>query len=299
MENGTYLSDWLAGTISDEELKRLVGETEFLAFQKLKKSLDHFTVPDPDMEQGFSAVKRKFEETKTREPAKIFRLWHYVSVAAAVLLFFGLFQMFYFSNADQTAFGTIKTMQLPDGSQVTLNAKSKLYYPNLFQFNRTLNLEGEAFFEVRKGSAFTVKTDLGCITVLGTKFNVNAHDDYFEVVCYEGKVRVESKGKIAILTPSERIRFYGDTSENWADTTDSKPSWINGESTFRKVPMHYVFDEFKKQYNINVDYPENVKNVKFTGAFTHRNEFTALQSICIPLNLKYKETGPGKITISE
>jgi transmembrane sensor len=298
-ENETYLSDWLAGKISDEQLEQLVGETDFLAYQKLKNSLGNYTVSSPDMEQNFSAVKRKFEAQKSRKEIKVFPLWRYVSIAAAVLLFFGLFQLFYFSNVRETDFGATQIVALPDNSQVTLNAKSKLSYANLFRYNRTLELEGEAFFEVEKGSTFKVKTALGCVTVLGTKFDVNAHKDYFEVICYEGKVRVEAKGKIAILTPSESIRFYDHTVENRAAATEPKPSWINGETTFKNVPMQYVLNQFRNQYNVTIDYPKTVENVKFTGTFTHKNKAVALKSICIPLHLKYSEDSTGKIIISE
>jgi transmembrane sensor len=298
-ENETYLSDWLAGKISDGQLQQRIGETEFLAYQKLKDSLDSYAVPDPDMEQNFNAVKQKFHSQKTKKETKVVPLWRYASVAAALAFFFGLFQLFYFSNAKETTFGTTQIVSLPDNSLVTLNAKSKLSYPNLFQYNRTLELEGQAFFEVEKGSRFTVKTDLGCVTVLGTKFDVSAHKDFFEVICYEGKVRVEAKGKIAILTPSESIRFYDHTVENWAAATGAKPSWINGETTFKNVPVQYVFDQFRNQYNVTVDYPKNVENVKFTGAFTHKDKAVALKSICIPLHLKYTEDSTGKIIISE
>lgn len=299
MENETYLSDWLAGKISDKQLKELVGEEDFQAYQSLKDALDGYRLAEPDMDHNFSIIKQKHAAQKDRKPAKVFPLWRYAAVAATLLLFFGLFQLFYFSNANQTGFGDSKVLVLPDNSQVTLNAKSKLTYPNLFRYNRTLCLEGEGFFEVQKGSTFTVETALGSVKVLGTKFNVNAHSDYFEVVCYEGKVRVESKGKIAILTPSERIRFYDHTVENWADATDKRPSWISGETTFKNVPAQYVFNQFKNQYNVTIAYPDKIKDVKFTGAFTNKNKETALKSICIPLNLKYTDDGSGKIIISE
>lgn len=297
-ENETYLSDWLAGKISDNELKQLVGEEDFQAYQSLKDALDDYRIAEPDMDHNFAVIRQKHAAVKEKKPAKVFSLWRYAAVAATILVFFGLFQLYYFSNTNQTTFGATKILTLPDNSKVTLNAKSSLSYPNLFQYNRTLNLDGEAFFEVQKGSTFTVETALGCVTVLGTKFNVNAHSDYFEVICYEGRVRVEAKGKIAILTPSESIRFYDHTSENWAGTIGKKPSWISGETTFKNVPMQYVVDKFKAQYNVEVEYPSTVENVKFTGAFSHKNKEVALKSICIPMHLNYQDNG-GKIIISE
>jgi ferric-dicitrate binding protein FerR (iron transport regulator) len=299
-ENETYLSDWLANKISDEQLKQLVTEEEFVDYQKLKNTLDNFTVSNPDLDKNFAEIKQKFESHRAKKPVKIVPIWRYASIAAALLFCLGLFQLFYFSNVNTTGFRAVKILTLPDNSQVTLNSDSKLSYPNLFQYNRTLNLEGEAFFEVQKGSTFTVKTRLGSVKVLGTKFNVNCFKDYFEVVCYRGKVRVQSKDKFTILTPTESVRFYGNTFENWADNSAQKPSWLSGETSFKNVPMKYVIDQFKRQYKVEVLYKKNIDEVKFTGAFSNNNLQTALKSICVPLHLNFATTDDErKIVISE
>lgn len=297
-ENETFLSDWLANKISDDQLRKLVTEAEFRDYQKLKNTLNDFTISNPDLHKNFEIVQQKIENQKPKTPTKVIPLWRYSAIAATLLLFFGLFQLLYFSNENDTTFGSTQKITLPDDSKVTLNAKSKLSYPNLFRFNRTLKLEGEAYFEVQKGSTFTVETTLGSVKVLGTKFNVNAYKDYFEVVCYEGKVRVTTEDNFTILTPSESVRFYDHTSENWADITIQRPSWIIGESAFKNVPVKYVIDKLKNQYNREVDFPINKQNIKFTGTFTHKNIETALKSICIPLHLKFK-IDSRKITITE
>ena len=225
-------------------------------------------------------------------------MWSY-AVAASLLLFFGLYQFYFFANEVTTDFGFTKTIVLNDNSQVTLNAKSKISYPNLFQYHRNIRLEGEAFFEVQKGSSFTVTTPLGNVKVLGTKFNVTSFSDYFEVICYEGKVRVEVNHKATILTKGESVRFCNATFENWADETPKKPLWITGENAFKNVPMKYVFAKLKNQYNVEVAYPKNIEGIKFTGSFANANIETALKSICIPLHLKYSNSTSRKIQISE
>ena len=154
-------------------------------------------------------------------------------------------------------------------------------------------------FEVEKGSPFKVETPLGDICVLGTKFNVIAFQDFFEVKCYEGKVQVTQKGKSTILTHGESVRFYNHTSENWAETSPLKPSWISGESSFKNVPMRYVIEQFKNQYDVDVAYPNTIENIKFTGTFTHKEPTIALQTICLPLHLKFEKDTTGKIIISE
>ncbi len=298
MKNENYLSDWLADTISDDQLRTLVSEDDFIAFQKIKKTLENSTISEPNMEASFASIKQKLAAKKTMRPRKVIPMWSY-AVAACLLLSFGLYQLYFLSNKVQTDFGATKTFVLNDNSKVTLNAKSKVCYANLFQFNRTIKLEGEAFFEVQKGSSFVVTTALGKVKVLGTKFNVASFDDYFEVICYEGKVRVEVNKKATILTKGESVRFYNSTFENWADETQKKPLWITGENAFKNVPMKYVFAKFRNQYNVEVVYPKNIESIKFTGSFANANSETALKSICIPLHLKYSNTTSRKIQISE
>lgn len=285
--NDTFLSDWLADKISDDQLKQLVSNEDFVAFQKLKNTLSNYTVSEPDMEQSFAKIQQKIESKKTKRQPNILHLWKYISVAASLLLFFGLYQTFYFSNKVATDFGSTESITLNDNSKVTLNAKSELSYPNFFLWNRSLKLEGEAFFEVQKGSKFTVETSLGKITVLGTKFNATSFDDFFEVVCYEGKVKVENKDKTTILTQGETVRVYQNSYSNHPQKNAQKPEWILGESSFKNVPIRYVLDKFEMQFNIKVDYPKTIENIKFTGSFSNKNMDTAIKTICIPLHLKY------------
>lgn len=295
----TYLSDWLADKITNEQLKQLVSEEDFLAFLQLKNTLYSFEIGNPDLEQNFSAIKQKLANKKEVKIKKVTPLWRYASIAASLLILFGVYYFFIAQNKIETGFGTSKMITLADNSKVLLNAKSLLIYSNIFKYKRTLQLEGEAFFEVQKGSSFIVETSLGNIRVLGTKFNVVAFKDFFEVQCYEGKVQVTQKGKSAILTHGESIRFYNGTTENWADESTAKPTWILGESSFKNVPMRYVIEQFKNQYNVEVVYPVDIENIKFTGTFTHSALTVALQTICLPLHLKFAKDSSGKIIISE
>ena len=297
--NETYLSDWLANKISDAELKQIVSAEDFVAFQKIKETLHYSQIENPDLEKNFSSIKQKLKARQGQKPVKVFSLWKYASLAACLVLFFAVYYFFLTANSVTTGFGDTKIIALNDHSKVSLNSKSKLCYSNYFKYKRTLQLEGEAFFEVQKGSPFTVETALGNIRVLGTKFNVTAFQDFFEVVCYEGKVQVTKNGKHSILTHGESIRFYDASSENWVGETPKKPLWLSGESSFKNVPMKYVIDKFKNQYNAAVSYPETIEKVRFTGTFTHNNLDVALKTICIPLHLKYAKTGSGKILISE
>lgn len=299
-ENDSYLADWMADKISDDQLKQLVTEEDFIAYKKIRIALHGYGISEPNMENDFRAIQKLLVAKKEEKPAKsrIIPMWTY-AVAASLLLFFGWYQVYFVSNEVTTGFGDSEVIHLSDNSVVTLNSKSKVTYPNLFQFHRTLKLEGEAYFDVQKGDKFTVETALGKVRVLGTEFNVTSFSDYFEVTCYEGKVSVETPKQSIILTPGESVRLYENKFENWADTTDKKPEWISGESTFKNVPIKYVIAKFKNQYDVEIKFPKNIENSKFTGSFTHSNIETALKTICIPLNLNYSDSNSKTIQISE
>ena len=298
-ENETFLSDWMSDKISDDQLKQLVSETDFAAYKKLKESLATLQISNPNMEQNYVAIKAKKIAKLNQRPSKVFPLYRYMAVAATLLLFLGLYNLFIFSNTVATDFGKTLATNLSDNSRVTLNAKSKISYPTFFKYNRTLKLEGEAYFEVQKGSQFTVQTAQGKVQVLGTKFNVIVLPDYFEVRCFEGSVRVTSINNSTILTYGNSVRFYENKMESWEENDTQKPLWINGESNFKNMPLKYVMAQFQKQYNYEIQYPAEFKSIKFTGSFTHKNIEVALQSICIPLHLKHAKTNAKTILLSE
>ena len=298
--NETYLSDWLENKITDNQLKKHISNDDFIAFKKLKNSLENFEIQsdNDDLSTNFQSIKDKIK-SKENHPTKVVSMWKYISFAASMVIL--LASYFYFSQVTtiETDFGQKENITLADNSIVKLNSKSKLSFSNFFKFNRKLNLDGEAYFQVQKGSKFTVNTTQGKVEVLGTKFNVLNADDFFEVVCYEGKVRVTLKETKFILTPGESLRFYKGKTENWVDDDFVNPSWINSESSYKNTPVEVVFEKIENQYGMEISYPKSIENTIFTGTITHQNINTALQSVCIPLHLNYKQVKSNKIEISE
>ena len=132
---------------------------------------------------------------------------------------------------------------------------------------------------------------------MGTKFNVTSSNGYFEVFCYRGSVLVEHQNSKTVLKANDGVRFYEKNAENWKDSSQSSPIWLNGESSFKNIPIKYVIENFERQYNVQITYSKAIDTIKFTGSFTHKNIETALKSICLPLNLKFTNNSNGTITI--
>lgn len=296
--NDYFLSEWIEGRITDEALKAKVSTADFEAYLKLRASLARLGFAAPDMEQQYRAIKDKKIASLDRKPKRI-RLYALFSAVAALLLLFAMYQFFVFSNQSVTGYGQTTQLTLSDGSQVQLNNKSSVSYPNWFALGREISLQGEAFFKVSKGKTFTVQTASGNVTVLGTQFNVISREGYFEVSCYEGKVCVVARNRKAVLRKGQSIRFYQDQSERWEQPASVSPGWIRGESTFRNAPLEAVVQQFENQYHHKVVYPESLKSVRFTGSFTHNDLKVALRSICTPLQMRFDEKADGKIVFSK
>ncbi|SMD36770.1 FecR family protein [Reichenbachiella faecimaris] len=117
-------------------------------------------------------------------------------MAAAVLVLIGTGWFTYVSRQVETlelvALDAQQSVQLADGSQVSLNEGSSLTYPDKFNGDkRKVELKGEAYFEVAHNpkQPFLIQTDEVLVQVLGTTFNVNnANADSIIVTVDTGKV---------------------------------------------------------------------------------------------------------------
>ena len=179
-------------------------------------------------------------------------------------------------------------IELPDESQVTLNAVSFLSYNKKeWREVRDVSLEGEAYFKVAKGQTFNVITSSGKVSVLGTQFNVKQRDHLFEVVCYEGSVRVTHLLKTEILKPGDSFLILDGKYIAKEKETSSDPSWINNKSYFKSMPFAHVLNEFERQFNVSINFQNVDIEQLFTGSFDHNDKTLALKSITLPLNLKY------------
>ncbi|WP_052467011.1 FecR family protein [Psychroserpens damuponensis] len=299
----TFLAKWLVGELSDKELKVLVSEADFNSYVKIREGLNIFDVLESSSDASFMKIQDHISKSQSQDQSNVRSLksgrWLF-GIAASVVLLIGLF----FILGDdivtlETNYGDQKTMVLLDGSEVILNSKSTLTYnKDDWEHNRTLNLKGEGFFKVKKGSAFTVITDNGTVTVLGTQFNVNSQHDLFEVRCFEGKVRVKSNDDTFVLLPTNTVRrINGFAAEQW-ESTSANPSWLEGESTFKSVPLKYVITSLESQYNIAIDTTNINSNLIYTGSFTHKDLNTALKTVFNSLQIRFIEKEKGNIYLS-
>ena len=291
-----FLSRWLNNELSEDELSQFKASEHYNTYVNIIKGTDKLQAPSYNLNEAFLSIKENRNPKNiisTKAPSK--KRWQ-LGIAASVILLIGLFAYINFFSATvySSDFGKQVAFELPDGSKVLLNSKSSIEFNRRnWDNNRTLKLQGEAFFDVEKGNTFTVKTSQGEVSVLGTEFNVKAVPDLFKVSCYEGKVKVEdyTDSSVRNLTPSlgyQNIKNHDAITLNFNNT---RPKWMSQQSVFKSTPIKYVLSALEKQYQLQFEYNGIDDSVLFTGSFPNNNKEIALKTVLKSVNLKYTIQG--------
>lgn len=149
---------------------------------------------------------------------------------------------------------------LSDGSKVWLNASSSLRYPAHFSArNRSVELTGEAYFEVAKkdGAAFSVKVNDMEVAVLGTHFNIMAYEDEAQVktTLLEGAVKISHGGNSRRLSPGQGASLQKSTGALTVQehvNVEEAIAWKNGLLRFEGNDIQSAMRMIARWYDVEV-----------------------------------------------
>ena len=167
-------------------------------------------------------------------------------------------------------------VQLPDGSEVWLNAASSLKYPTTFATtNRTVELKGEGYFEIAKDKSkpFIVKLiDGSQVKVLGTHFNIMAYENEpsKDVTLLQGSVEVMKGSMKQRLTPGEQARIISSNIIVHSADTEQVTGWKNGQFIFQDANIQSIMRQVARWYNVEIKYQDT--NAQHFNATISRNE---------------------------
>lgn len=293
MKNEKEILKWLNGELSSKEIEDLKKSEGSDTLEKIAHYSSLLETPQVDVQSALDQFHTR-EKTKKIVPIRTlnFKTWYPIAAAVLVLLTSAYFLFYNTTTEYTTQIAQTQTFHLPDGSEVVLNAASKISLKEKeWKNKRVLTLDGEAYFQVKKGQTFSVNSIDGVVQVLGTHFNVKQRKNYFEVRCFEGLVSVTRHNKTVKLPPGKTFRLINNIIEDVPDFNAQNPSWLQQESSFERIPLDQVIAELERQYDIKIK-TEGVDTSKlFTGSFTHTNQKLALEAITIPLKLSYSITG--------
>jgi len=194
---------------------------------------------------------------------------------------------------------------LPDGSEVELNADSKLTYPSKFtNQTREVQFSGEAFFRVQHDAQhpFHITTTNMAVTVLGTSFNMRCYPDKKQatVALVTGKVRMntisrnkQESVKTIELAPTE-MGVLDKTDQSLGKTTfdlNEETGWRQGVLVFRNANFSEIADRFDKVYNVRLINQSHKREFQFNGSFTNNSPEEIVKIICLSKQLSYTING--------
>ena len=205
----------------------------------------------------------------------------------------------YFLRDDTLATGPSeqRVVDLTDGSQVTLNANSRV----VVQFDeaaRKITLKrGEALFDVAKDRSrpFVVIAGDRKVIAVGTSFEVRREEpagSTFAVTLMEGRVAIESISSpdtlpiasgngVTLLNPGERLRFSGTASESLdSPSIESVTAWRRGQLIFDNTSLGEAAAEFNRYgtRKLAID-GTAAQSLRVGGVFKIRDPYSFAQSM--------------------
>lgn len=318
-----------AGLTGKEEEKMMEKALKKLNLQNEGQYQGRIFVPDLNVSA----------ELQKREPVYAIRSRRWIAAASiAAILLTGV--VFYLREITKktgvpptrprelaTQYGSRSFITLPDGSEVWLNAGTKLQYADAFaKGKRELTLSGEAYFDVKHDPEhpFIIHTGGMDVKVLGTAFNVKAYpgDSLMETTLIRGKVEIDfihnPRSKI-ILKPNEKVVIHTANSESKSRQQASQPvstpvndsvyslskiipdpadgsipetSWVENKLVFRKEPFGRLALKLERWYNINIHFDNNkYKEDELTGTFRDQSIEEVMRALQLSSGFHYQITG--------
>lgn len=256
-----------------------------------------------------TATVLEFKQRATRKENKFLqaRWYPFYAIAAVLLLYFGI--TLFDGNQqilESTRYAETKSVTLPDGSEVRLNNDSRISYTRSFSDgDRTVHLQGEAFFTVVKNSTpFVVKTENARVRVLGTEFNVWARNEETRITVRNGKVSVQTSGaeenEGLVLTANQMaVSKQGQTLVLLDSSIDAKAQigWLEGRILFNETGLQEVVEELGRIYDLKIELQNtNLQVLSISGSFEKKPIEEILEAICLTLDLRYEKVG-GKFVL--
>ncbi len=151
----------------------------------------------------------------------------------------------------------VHTQSLPDGSVITMNARSTLVYPSRFTGNiRPVSLKGEAFFKISpdKTKPFIIKVNDVTVRVVGTSFNIKSRNGKTEVIVETGIVQVSKKQNSIDLNPGEQVMVT--KGQDLLAKQQSKGKlysyYLTGQLICDKTPLSEVVQALNEVYGAHI-----------------------------------------------
>lgn len=208
----------------------------------------------------------------------------------------------------ETGFREKTKVVLPDSTQVWLNSASRISYNKDFlSGDRVVDLEGEAFFDVKKyqGRPFTVNLAGSEVRVLGTKFNVSSFrkENLCEVALLEGSVEFTTPGTKVEMVPGDILIMDRESGgmEKLRGDVRKDMSWMSGKLDYTKITMGRLLRRLSSIYGVDISYIPGKHADSTFGVILNLDEPLPgiLDGLSLIQPVRWKMEEDGSITVNE
>jgi transmembrane sensor len=210
-----------------------------------------------------------------------------VGLGGAAVLALVLATVFYLVKDPSlsTGYAEQKTVELSDGTEVTLNANSRVSVDYTDRVRQVTLDRGEVLFSVTKHQSrpFVVIIGSRKVIALGTSFEVRREDTAehsFTVTLIEGRVAIEplaapdlipfsAMDAITLLDPGQRLRFAANAPDAVdSPSIDKVTAWQHGQLIFEDTSIREAAKEFNRygKRRLTID-PSVSENLRVGGVF--------------------------------
>jgi len=308
-EDLTEIEEWLSADIKNREL-----------FESLKDKWDKIGTMNKEqynVDRAWDKLSNRISEGKKEKPVEIqpgntprlrFLNPALIRVAAVIVVMLGITLLLTnrmnigeFLSGRTLSFvaapDSEQSFQLPDGSQVFLNAASQLdYRANKRANTREAYLTGEAFFNVSPDSdkPFIVHAGTAVVRVIGTSFNIRTSEEGLTVEVYVESGRVELAGtgnesSSIVIEPGFTGQLTDEILTSIRTEDDNLLSWKTKDLIFREMKLDEVASVLNSTFHANITFEqENIGSFRFTGNFNDQPIDTVLKVLCTAFSLSYE-----------
>jgi len=303
-EEQKSLSEQIGGWINLDTERELSDELIDKQWQKFHESIIQKTSKP-------KVLKPKFRMLPVLSRYAAIFVLGLIVASTSSYLYRNFFDTNYTVQTVKVPFGAKSLIMLTDGSEVILNAGSKLEYTSLFgKHAREVSLEGEAYFKVTKNSKkpFIVKTSGLLVKAYGTEFNVKAYadDKSIQATLIKGRIGVrknmpgaDTKFREFMLKPNEQVILHKadslSTSKNGKlfitknINTDLYTSWINDKVQVESVSLKELVVKLERKYNVKINIEDKeLEEKRFTGILENETIEQVLQVLKLSAHINYK-----------
>jgi transmembrane sensor len=303
-----HWNEWMLKNPQHAELVQQASTMVKLLQALRKKEIAHkkkdLIIADMQLRLGNQPAVIAGEEQPEKNSPPIFT-FHKIKWAAILVLLVGSLVTAYLVKypnqlEEKTTFGENRSVRLPDGSLVKLNANSKLRRGNNWNNTgiREVWLDGEAFFDIKhtlSDQRFIVHTTNGDVEVLGTTFNVYNRTDRTRVVLTTGKVKITGE-KLSVplfLSPGEMAELStSKIARKIAVDTVLYTSWNKNVLVFDNTALKDVGVLITDNYGYKIHWSDSsLPSVKFTYKLVGNDLDVLLQTLEEALDLKIRKEG--------